>query len=644
MKRLGIFQMNDSDGLVDEYVLYLLNNILPSVDELTIVINGTLQSMEAAKLYKYTDKLFFRKNEGYDATAYKEMIIEFLGLEFVQRFDELVLFNNTFFGPFYSFKKIFQKMENKKIDFWGLTLHAEYRNENKYMPEHIQSYFLVIKKNVLKSSYFEKFWLSLDSIETFQQLVDNFEVRFTTFFSKYGFKYAAYVEDDDLNGNPKYTFNHYAYIPYTLMDKYGMPVLKRKDFTIPVGVELTKSIWWIEKNTNYDINMIWKNIIRTYNIVDLKENLNLVYILPDFKLAKKNSSNRAVVLAYLTNENLLKQTISYLQQCPDEVDVIVLTYKKKIYDEVCKGQEYGKCIMVPDYGKEFAFISGCKNVIDNYKYLCFVHDEYDIPIEYYLKNRSLDYLIWENTLSSSEYIGNVLLTLEENRNLGILSVPEPTQFDFLKKRVDEWEEIYPKLQDWINQMSLNCKLEKKKRAFTFSSAFWCKTDAIRKIAEYPFVESDFKEKSVRQCIKYILLYIAQDAGYYSGLVETLNFSKMEVANHHIFINSHMFNLQKRKGAVDFARQFEKIYIYGAGRMAQSVKALMDECRCPIEKFVVTDSHRNRRHVINENVIAISKVPNNENIGIIVALNAANTQEIKPFLIEQNYKNVFYMSE
>ena len=80
MKRLGIFQMNDYEGLVDDYILYLLNDILPNLDELIIVVNGMIQTCETVKLHNYTNKIFFRSNEGFDAIAYKETIIQFLGI------------------------------------------------------------------------------------------------------------------------------------------------------------------------------------------------------------------------------------------------------------------------------------------------------------------------------------------------------------------------------------------------------------------------------------------------------------------------------------------------------------------------------------------------------------------------------------
>lgn len=645
MKRLGIFQMNDYEGLVDDYILYLLNDILPNLDELIIVVNGMIQTCETVKLHNYTNKIFFRSNEGFDAIAYKETIIQFLGIEYVRGFDELLIFNDTFFGPFYSSKIIFQKMEKKYVDFWGLTLHAEHKSKSGYMPEHLQSYFLVVRKEMLNSVYFEKFWLSLENIGTFRQLVNDFEIHFTTFFKKHGFRYAAYVEDYNLNGDPQYNFNHYAYLPYTLMDKYKMPVLKRKNFLLPLNTELTEAMVWIEENTDYDVKMIWKNIIRTYDIYDLKKSLNLKYILSDIKESEHKSHNPVAILAYLENENILKEKISYLHQFSDRFDIYILTNKKGIYDEVCKKLKQKTCMVISNNGEVYAFIKACKNLINQYAHIGFVFDKYtNVPTEYYIKSISLDYIIWENILGSNNYIDNIITQFEKDYNLGLLSVPEPIHSKYIKSSLKEWEEIYPILLYYISQMGLKCKIDKKKRPHTFLPAFWCKTDAIRKIIEYPFSNEELKSDTVKKCIKYLMVYASQDAGYYSGTVKTIKYSKLEIENQNMLIDQYMQYFYKKEEVEKFVRKYRKIYIYGMGIVAKRVQGFISECGCSIEKFVITDSHYEQQKIDNANIIPISKVPKDEDIGIIVAMNAKNTREVKPFLDENNYKNIFYMSE
>lgn len=50
MKRLGIFYCFDEDGIIDEYIIYLLNDIFQNLDELCIVYNGDLTDESIEKL------------------------------------------------------------------------------------------------------------------------------------------------------------------------------------------------------------------------------------------------------------------------------------------------------------------------------------------------------------------------------------------------------------------------------------------------------------------------------------------------------------------------------------------------------------------------------------------------------------------
>ena len=145
MKRLLIFSFYDKDGIVDQYILFLLRGLKQVVNELIVVINGMLKDEEEKKIVTLTNHILKRKNVGYDAGAYADVILNFLGKEELKKWDELVLCNDTFYGPFVPFEYIFNKMNLGKVDFWGLN----YVENN--ITNHIQSYFLVFKKRIIES-------------------------------------------------------------------------------------------------------------------------------------------------------------------------------------------------------------------------------------------------------------------------------------------------------------------------------------------------------------------------------------------------------------------------------------------------------------------------------------------------------------
>ena len=160
-KRLGVFIFYDKEGIVDDYVLTLLKSLKEAVTDIIIVSNCSLQEEEKKKFEKFTDKIKIRKNIGLDAGAFKNTFMEYQ--EYFKTFDELILMNDTFYGPFIPFKTIFEDMAKKDIDFWGLT--ANYKSPDGFgylpdhiIPSHIQTFFLAFRKNVLESDAFNNYW------------------------------------------------------------------------------------------------------------------------------------------------------------------------------------------------------------------------------------------------------------------------------------------------------------------------------------------------------------------------------------------------------------------------------------------------------------------------------------------------------
>lgn len=121
MARRGIFVFYDANGIVDEYVEVLLKSMEEILTNLLIVINGEIKLDSLLKLGKYADRIFFRENKGYDGGAYKDVFLNFAKDDKWESWDEVILFNDTFYGPLFSWSEIFDKMSKVDVDFWGLS-------------------------------------------------------------------------------------------------------------------------------------------------------------------------------------------------------------------------------------------------------------------------------------------------------------------------------------------------------------------------------------------------------------------------------------------------------------------------------------------------------------------------------------------
>lgn len=266
MMRVGIFSFFDNEGIVDEYVDKLLLSMQEVLTKLYIVVNGKLTENSKKLLEKYTDVIILRENSGYDAGAYKNVVLDYFSEDDWNTYDEIVLFNSTFYGPFFSMEDIFETFSmNQNIDFWGLSKWIGGESlllHEKNLPAHIQTYFIVIKKRILQSDYWFDFWKKMNYPDDYADAIRNFEVRFTTYFSERGFHYRTWLEEqggEELMKTGKVVYNEY---PYKMISNYKFPILKYKAVTFSNLSQIINSAAFIEKNCNYDVNMIWRHLER----------------------------------------------------------------------------------------------------------------------------------------------------------------------------------------------------------------------------------------------------------------------------------------------------------------------------------------------------------------------------------------------
>lgn len=265
IKRLGIFVFYDASGIVDQYVQKLLESLLPELDKLVIVVNGKIADESRRKLETYSGSIFIRKNRGFDAGGYKEVFLSFMADEDWQRWDEILLFNDTFYGPVFSWDTVFERMQREEqLDFWGLSRYEGdiIINERVGHPGHIQSYFLVCRKRLILSSFFWEFWNSFDYTISRREATEKFEVRFTTYFSEKGFRCKAYMDVCDRHIDMGPGCIPYICYPYELLSELQFPVIKRTAITLDNFIKAKQALEYIEENTEYDTDLIYRHLTR----------------------------------------------------------------------------------------------------------------------------------------------------------------------------------------------------------------------------------------------------------------------------------------------------------------------------------------------------------------------------------------------
>lgn len=259
VKRLGILSIYDAEGIVDNYLLYYANSLLEVLDEFIIVINGKIKNDCLQCLQKLSDKIIIRENKGFDIGAYKAAV-EKIGSGYLQQYDEVVLSNDTNFGPFIPFLEIFETLGDKheSADFWGINY------EDRGIFGFLDAYFLVFRKNALDA--LTKFLSEIkpDEMEK-TDVVHSFEIGLFQRMIKKQYNYASYTMCHNID---LYKAANYA------VRKYNIPLMKKRCFEEERYIKdnCLDCLKYIKENFDYDINLVLDSVKRKYGITYDLEN------------------------------------------------------------------------------------------------------------------------------------------------------------------------------------------------------------------------------------------------------------------------------------------------------------------------------------------------------------------------------------
>ena len=144
MKRLLIFVHYNQYNNLSTYVLNLLEEVSHLYEKIIFVSNSVLSNQHILLLNKLCKKVIQRENIGFDFGAWRDALLE-EKWENLEEYDSITLMNDTCFGPLFNLENVYKAMEEKDVDFWGISNHKRTDSgmpgTNESVPEHIKSYF-----------------------------------------------------------------------------------------------------------------------------------------------------------------------------------------------------------------------------------------------------------------------------------------------------------------------------------------------------------------------------------------------------------------------------------------------------------------------------------------------------------------------
>jgi lipopolysaccharide biosynthesis protein len=194
---------------------------------------------ELAKIRPYTKYACSAPHAGYDFGSW-QCLICYIGWQKICEYDEMIICNDSIYGPMTNLEDIFDYMELRDYDFWGLT-------ENYNSRYHLDSYFMVFTDKVLKNKKFQEFWNNI----TPERSRKTYESVLTPFLVEQGFVGNSFIKN--------YKKEEQTAYPLRLLKQNRMPFIRVKALRDPT-YHLKESSFRIDKKigkkSRYDSRLI----------------------------------------------------------------------------------------------------------------------------------------------------------------------------------------------------------------------------------------------------------------------------------------------------------------------------------------------------------------------------------------------------
>lgn len=548
MKRVLFYLFFDEQGIVDDYIPFKLSKLREHVDTIFVVSNTKLDAVARDRLEAVADFVHERENVGFDVWAYKEAM-EVFGERRLLDYDELILMNYTFFGPIYPFSETFHAMDAVECDFWGVTAHKAMTpnpfTHEGVLPLHLNSHWIAVRRRMFTSPEFRSYWANMPPIKSYVDSILMHESRFTEYFSKLGFTYRVTFPPEN------YPTEYTAFQSVEMMLGDRCPILKRRlFFQDPLFLEqnaiiLRDAIGLVERTSDYDLSLVWKNVVRTAEPRVLHTNLDLMEVLSDQTSdATPVRTPRIAVMAHMYYADMIDEVMSYVSNIPYPYDLYITTDTKEKgsyieehlkrysirYAEVrITEQNRGR-----DMGALFITMSdllrGAK-----YDYICRLHSKKTLQNGYNMGVLFKRHM-FENLLYNKSYVANIIKLFELDPLLGMV-MPPVVQIAY-PTLGHAWFANRKPAERWAKVLHINVRFDDATPMAPYGSMFWFRPEAISKIADHEFEWTDFDSEpnnddgNLSHVLERLLGYSVVAKGYHMRCVinrywASINYTKLE---------------------------------------------------------------------------------------------------------------------
>jgi rhamnosyltransferase len=533
-RRLIVYTIYDRRGEVDEYVLHALTALREHADRIVVVVNGELSDGGRERLVSVADEILQRANSGFDIAAQRHALMH-LG-DSVAEFDEIVLTNDTWFGPVRPFAPIFARMNARPVHFWAMTDHsAEDHNHitgKGTLPFHFQSFWIAVRREMFQSDRWRTYWEDLPEISSYTDAVTGHELVFYDAFAATGFVGEAAFSSEDYA-----VVNASLFAPRELIED-GCPLLKRRPFFHwPPFLDRYAVIgrWALQaaQEGGYPVEIALSNLARNVAPKVLNADAGLMDVIgPDHAPYDSTAPLRTVVIAHIFYDEMTDEIIERANTLPGGYDLIVTTPDAKRAGRIearlaqlpgKRGAVSVRIVESNDGRDQSAFLVGCRDVL--------LSGAYDLVVKLHSKKTPQDgYNVgthfreqqFLNLLHDDAHTSRVVALFQREPGLG-LAFPPMIHIGY-PTLGRAWWSNKPGFERMAGDLGIRVPLDDVSPLAPYGSMFFARPEALRVLVEHPWKYSDFggveayRDGGLAHILERMPSYAAGELGYHSRTI------------------------------------------------------------------------------------------------------------------------------
>ncbi|MCC2033402.1 rhamnan synthesis F family protein [Microbacterium allomyrinae] len=541
VSRLVIYALWDRRGAVDDYVLFALEALRSHATRIVVVANGSLIPEAHAKLDRVADDVLVRDNVGFDIGAHKAGL-EHVGVD-IARFDEVVLTNDTWFGPVRPFGPVFDRMAEQPVAFWGMADHPQ-QVPNPFtgdgvLPYHLQSFWIAVRPEMFLSAAWKAYWRDLPELVSIQDAILLHEATFTRHFAEHGFAHAAAFPASD------YPSEHPALFNADLLIDAGCPLLKRRPFLHwPPFLDRHAVIgrWVMEaaERHGYPVHLAWQSLARNVEPRVLYTDAAMHHVLSHRDAGYDPTRPfRIAALLHIFYVEMTDEMLDLVDTLPGTYDLYVTTpdaQKAAEITAVIDGRpREGRTVdvrVVDNAGRDqSAFLIGCRDVIldGGYDLVVKLHSK-KTPQDGHNVGRHFKSQQFGNLLPSAGYAANVLAMFQKEPGLGLVYPPMihvgyPTMGR-------GWWSNKPGFEEYCRTLGIHVPLDEISPLAPYGSMYIARPEALRLLVEHRWTHEDFggaeayRDGGLAHILERMPSYVAGELGYHTRTVATAEYTSI----------------------------------------------------------------------------------------------------------------------